>query len=318
MHSMQLLKDKLSIIKTAAPTNSNIIYLDIPLHLNVGDLLIYKGTERFFKENNYNVLIRRTDKGSENFVRGNPNVDEETIIMMHGGGNFGDLYIRHQNLREAIVTKFPNNKIVFLPQTVHFKSPEALKKSAKIIRQHKNLTVFCRDVTSEHILKEHFCDNVILCPDMAHSLWDSFPKQKTQDIRRETLWMLRKDIEETDVSKINGVPDRKQFQDWEDICSKEDRNYLWRMDVLERINGKLHKELLPVVPFWDNYTDKLIERINNYFMQYSSVITSRMHGHILCCLLGIPTKLIDNSYGKNLGYYHSWTNNVPNCELITL
>ena len=34
-------------------------YFDYPMHLNVGDLLIYAGTEAFFKEYNINIRLRR-------------------------------------------------------------------------------------------------------------------------------------------------------------------------------------------------------------------------------------------------------------------
>jgi pyruvyl transferase EpsO len=37
------------------------------------------------------------------------------------------------------------------------------------------------------------------------------------------------------------------------------------------------------------------------------VITDRLHGHILCVLLGIPHILLDNSYGKVRGCYKTWT-----------
>jgi pyruvyl transferase EpsO len=37
------------------------------------------------------------------------------------------------------------------------------------------------------------------------------------------------------------------------------------------------------------------------------VITDRLHAHILCLLLGIPSVIIDNSYGKLRNFYDTWT-----------
>jgi pyruvyl transferase EpsO len=37
------------------------------------------------------------------------------------------------------------------------------------------------------------------------------------------------------------------------------------------------------------------------------VVTDRLHGHILCLLVGIPHCLYDNSYGKNREFYRAWT-----------
>ncbi len=62
MHPMIALKKKLDVIEKVVPSGSRVIYLDIPLHLNVGDLLIYKGTEQFFGKRNIkywlDVLIK--------------------------------------------------------------------------------------------------------------------------------------------------------------------------------------------------------------------------------------------------------------------
>jgi exopolysaccharide biosynthesis predicted pyruvyltransferase EpsI len=44
--------------------------------------------------------------------------------------------------------------------------------------------------------------------------------------------------------------------------------------------------------------------------QYKFVISTRLHGHILCLLLGIPSIIVDNSYGKNKRFYDTWLNEV--------
>lgn len=318
MHHMDSLKKNLSVIDSVVPRGSRIVYLDIPLHLNVGDLLIYKGTEQFFKEREYKVLARRTDRTSLKFVQNTKHLPSDVIILLHGGGNFGDLYPHHQILRETVVQKFPNNKIVYMPQTVHFKSAEKMEHSASIIRQHKNLTIFCRDTRSHQILRENFCDNVIMCPDMAHSLWGVFPTQKKNDIKRDTLWMIRKDIEETNVGTLSGIPAPSKYEDWEDICTDKDRAYMNLLFKFERINNLLGSNIIPTVNMWAKHTDKLVDRVNNYFMAHEQVVTSRMHGHILCCLLSVKTKLLDNSYGKNSTYFDAWTKGVPNCELVKI
>ncbi|MBK0002096.1 polysaccharide pyruvyl transferase family protein [Erwinia sp. S38] len=315
---MNVLKNKLSVIDDVVPPGSKVVYLDIPLHLNVGDLLIYKGTEQFFKEKKYQVLARRTDQSSMKFLKENKNLPKDVIILLHGGGNFGDLYGHHQRLREQVVLDFPNHKVVYLPQTVHFKDPEEQRKSASIISQHKNLTIFCRDTRSQQILKEQFCDNVFLCPDMAHSLWGVFPTQVKENIKKDTLWMIRKDIEETNLSSLEGKPDISQYEDWKDICTNKDRNAMRILINLEKVNKSVSSGVVPVSKIWGSYTDKLVDRVNEYFMSHDLVVTSRMHGHILCCLLGVKTKLLDNSYGKNSTYFDAWTQYVPDCELIKL
>ena len=45
--------------------------------------------------------------------------------------------------------------------------------------------------------------------------------------------------------------------------------------------------------------------------KYNFVITTRLHGHILSILLGVPSIIIDNSYGKNKRFYFSWLQDEP-------
>ena len=42
-----------------------------------------------------------------------------------------------------------------------------------------------------------------------------------------------------------------------------------------------------------------------------TVITDRLHGHILSLLLGIPHVVLDNSYGKVRAFYETWTRDAP-------
>jgi pyruvyl transferase EpsO len=41
------------------------------------------------------------------------------------------------------------------------------------------------------------------------------------------------------------------------------------------------------------------------------VETSRLHGFIFASLLGVPSRLHDNSYGKNAAYHKSWHTDMP-------
>jgi exopolysaccharide biosynthesis predicted pyruvyltransferase EpsI len=50
-------------------------------------------------------------------------------ILMHGGGNFGDMYVYNQ-FRHQVLRDFPRNRVVVFPQTVMFFSNANLMKSA--------------------------------------------------------------------------------------------------------------------------------------------------------------------------------------------
>jgi exopolysaccharide biosynthesis predicted pyruvyltransferase EpsI len=41
------------------------------------------------------------------------------------------------------------------------------------------------------------------------------------------------------------------------------------------------------------------------------LVTDRLHGHILACLLGRPNVVVDNSYGKVGAFVECWTKESP-------
>ena len=51
-------------------------------------------------------------------------------------------------------------------------------------------------------------------------------------------------------------------------------------------------------------------------MQGNVVITNRLHGHILCIILGIPHVFLPNSYYKNESFYETWTSQLPYCRFV--
>ena len=292
-------------------------YFDYPMHLNVGDLLIYAGTEAFFKEYKINIRLRRCLQTFDiNEVK--KNITKNTTIICHGGGNLGDLYPLLQKLREELVINFPNNRIILLPQTGYFSNQDEMKKSAAIFSAHKDCHLFARDLPTLELLK-NFSDKVILCPDMAHQLYGEFPlKNKVESLEKNKLYFLRKDIEASQLEKNieSTLSASAVVKDWDDIVTSNDITYARIYSKLARISNISHLSIFKdkINDLWYKHTLNIIERARNEFMKYDLVVTSRLHGHIFSCLLGIPNQVCDNSYGKNLGYYNQWTKDIDYAE----
>lgn len=151
-HVMSRLKETLTGLLSVIPPQSDIIYADYPLYGNVGDLLIMKGTEAFFKAHGIRVKQRWNP---DNFPFGR-RADKKTIIVCQGGGNFGDLYPYYQTFREKIVKSFPENRIVILPQSIYYQDETRLGKTAALFAGHKDLHLFTRDRVSYETAKRFF------------------------------------------------------------------------------------------------------------------------------------------------------------------
>ena len=57
--SVVLSSQHLKQIEEKIIDKNDVLYFDYPLHQNVGDLLIYAGTEQFFKDYQINIRLRR-------------------------------------------------------------------------------------------------------------------------------------------------------------------------------------------------------------------------------------------------------------------
>src|SRR5690606_22036230 len=143
------LKEKLhSIIesKLSPLIDHDYVYWDLPYYINVGDVLIWQGTRDFLSKISYKAL----DFGNPTTANFK-DFSIETIILLQGGGNFGDIYGASQSFRKKVVEKYPNNKIIVLPQTIYFEDKANEEKDLLLFSKHENLYLCVRDQPSYEI-----------------------------------------------------------------------------------------------------------------------------------------------------------------------
>jgi pyruvyl transferase EpsO len=281
--------------------NRRVVFLDVPMYYNVGDLLIFKGTEQFFKDHNINVIHK-----SDCYKLRHKKIQEADVILFQGGGNFGDIYPAFQNMREEVVSKYKDKTIICLPQTIHFNSKEREKQSANIFSQHKDFHFFVRDEKSKEIAK-NFTSNVKMMPDMAHSLHPLVDQSELTTNGVRILNLVRNDNESPQEQKFN--INKKNF-DWEHIITQNDLAIRYACRV-----GNLTPLVNKSMRLWLKHMDDVVFRSVNHFYAHDIVKTDRLHGLILAVLLGKRILLDDNSYGKNTAYYQAWISDI---DLIKL
>lgn len=284
--------------------NRPIQFLDIPFYGNVGDLLIMLGTLHFFKKHQLTVNRFGT------YFNYNPAwAGKGDVIVFQGGGNFGDIYGPFQAFRERVISALPDNRIIILPQSIHFTDDTKLKRCCELLSRHKNLHICVRDLESAQIARL-MTQNVYLLPDMAHQLWPIQAKYPTTD---SVLHLRRRDSEALTLNtKIDTF-------DWEDLVGKHWTFFM--SEIAERCVYHAHRCGLNK-PFsnlqarlWISQAERFVERAIALFSRYERVDSDRLHAHILSCLLSIPNRISDNSYGKNTRYISTWTALSP---LVTL
>lgn len=291
----------MSALRTAVPRNSTIVLLDYPLHSNVGDFLIYLGTEVWLQQEGASVLGQWH---CHNFRF--PELPREVIVVCQGGGNFGDLY-RHQLFREKVVSTYQHHRIVFLPQSIHYRSADPLQQSRRILAEHEDLHLFLRDTRSLDFAREHFSStHMTLAPDMATMLYPIGPGLKTRaHVGRnpKQIALIRADEEQPPELALKFSEGCWQG-DWADLLGMRRRiisvyQALGHVPAGDRYHQSLEQSWIRVVR---TCTSKCVA----FFADAEWIASLRLHGHILACLLGIPNDLYDNNYGKNSAYFHTW------------
>ena len=279
--------------------------VDFPDHSNVGDSAIWVGELAWLAESGLRIRYRCDTKSYNR--RHLERAARTGVILIHGGGNLGDIYRRHQRLRESVIRDFPDRPIIQLPQTVHFRDAEALVRTRRVFDAHPNLTLLVRDQPSLDLARREFRAPSLLCPDMAFYM-GPLAAERPPDI--DVLWLRRQDREAVDQAGPalrdllvcdwldERIPVLRHVRDaLRPLATREPRS----VPVLGRVVGAAY----------DLQARRRLRVGCQLLARGRVVITDRLHGHILCLLLGIPHVLLDNNYGKVRRFHDTWTADAP-------
>ncbi|MGB7443733.1 MAG: polysaccharide pyruvyl transferase family protein [Coleofasciculaceae cyanobacterium] len=323
--------------------------LDYPQYPNIGDHFIWLATVFYLSDvlkTKINYTASLNDFSEESMEK---QVGKAPIILQ-GGGNLGDLWSSHQEFREYIIAKYRDRPIIIMPQCIHFTESENLKKAADIFNHHPSLTIFTRDNYSDAIARKYFTNcQIIKAPDMVFHLVDMpLPDFKIK-AKGSILYLCREDSELKQELSPNfiGIPNLL-IQDWVAFnwiyrgVGKfgELKNWYWRIPGTVKLAREGWQRGLANPPEWISrqkwernhpYAEHL-ETIYNpsmqrfswnmihagifQLLQHDLVITNRLHGHILCSILGIPHIFLPNAYHKNQSFYNTWSYQLPNCKFV--
>ncbi|MGL5838587.1 MAG: polysaccharide pyruvyl transferase family protein [Sphingorhabdus sp.] len=282
--------------------------LDFPDHDNIGDSAIYSGELAFLDRHRMKPAYVSTTENCDWPVL------ERSIgdgpIFLHGGGNFGDLWPWYQPFREEVLRRYPGRPVIQFPQTLFYKSQEALDRTARIIERHGAFTLYVRDHVSYDLATRNFQCQIRLCPDMAFCM--GFLKRHRPDL--DLLLHLRTDMEAAEEYRIddNAIDGSFSRADWpkedEDFAERSRQRDLVKLSFAFAKGGR--NQYLET-----RYRLLAQHRVRKGIALLSRgrhIITNRLHGHILSFLLDIPHCVLDNSYGKTSSFMKAWETSGEN------
>lgn len=290
-------------------------YVDYPDHSNVGDCAIWLGAMKFFARHGVtpSYAMRAEYFDVSRFV-------EHEMIFLHGGGNFGDMWSdvfwpNCHSFREAVIEMFPDKPIVQLPQTLYFSSQRAIDRTARLIEAHSNFTLLVRDNRSLELAQRNFQCVSILCPDTAFALG---PLDRSTTETNEVLFLSRTDKEKKPDDSVTQIPLSWDVKDWllEPISTAPGSKalaiakYGWGVPLKVRTRDQLK------IQYFQILAQTRLRRGTRLLSGYKTVVSDRLHVHILCTLLGIPHIMTDNAYGKISGLIDAFDSNWDGMTLV--
>lgn len=267
-------------LSSASKTQERILLIGSPEHGNLGDHAIAEAEKRFFREHcagtevvdismpfyrayhrRIGTLARQTDR-----------------IAISGGGWLGNVWYHNEKTVLDIVKRFPNNRIVILPQTIWYqharnKSRQMLR-ARRIYHAHKNLTLLLREKDSLAISKT-LCPDARYCPDMCLYLDERKPRE-----REGVLLCFRQDREKT---LGDGV-----VRAIEDFLLEQGVFFRYTTTVLSK-------------PVFGAQSALALEKKFEEFRASRLVITDRLHAALFSAVTGTPCVAFDNLTKKVSG-----------------
>jgi len=288
----------------AGLVDRTVALLDWPHHTNSGDSAIWVGELQVLRRLG-NRLVHRCGQSDYDPEQIRSCLGREGVVLLHGGGSFGDVYPATQRFRERVLRDLVTLPVVQLPQSLHFQDPAAERTAAAAVSAHPDFTLLVRDDESR-ARAEQLGARTLLSPDAAFGVHPV----RERPTRHERLWLLRSDGES---SNVRHVPDPLGIRiDWP---GTGEATYVPRaIDKLLAHRRLLSRALGHGEPVLERAMDRLAQRRLDRGLallgQGAVVITDRLHGHILSTLLGRPHVLLDNRIGKIGNFHATWTKDV--------
>ncbi|HEX8957103.1 MAG TPA: polysaccharide pyruvyl transferase family protein, partial [Burkholderiaceae bacterium] len=303
---LELQRKARTVLDPLLPEGSRPVLLDFPNNSNVGDSLIWLGEVAYLKQRHM-APAYTSDMHDFSYAGLRAVLDPNTVILMHGGGNFGTLWPDEQRFRLRVLREFPGVPVVQLPQSIFFEDSTLLEETRQAIEAHGNYTLVVRDQASYEFAMAHFACRVALCPDMAFFIGSLAAKN---DPPYDRFVLARTDCESAQSWFVD-APElregRTQYNsDWLEQGMVE--------KVLNRVHrhsARMRQSLDPCNMWLFGLYNRLASTRQARGMDLLNtgrvVIADRLHVHILSILMEKPHVLFDNRYRKLGNFHDAWT-----------
>jgi exopolysaccharide biosynthesis predicted pyruvyltransferase EpsI len=228
----------------------------------------------------------------------------EFSVLIHGGGNFGDIWPEHNRIREQAIAAHHGRPVVQLPVSLHVDRPAGMTGVRRAVDSHGNVAFMWRDSESYDQGVEYFPDSQHhLVPDAAFAL----QLARTAPAASDRLLIRRTDIE---VSS-DEVPARYRSVDWDFPPRFKLSSGWWAMRALERLGSSPVRSPRAWQVMYGRLASAQLRYALGLLSSAEVVVSDRLHGHILSTIAGIPNVLYADKNRKNISFFKTWSAGLP-------
>jgi pyruvyl transferase EpsO len=308
-------------VEAVIAPGSRCALLGYPNHTNPGDQAIWLGAKSALARLRIEILYECSGRDYSRDALAAA-VQDGAQIVFTGGGNFGDLWPATHALRERVLEDFRGTRTVQLQQTVHFSRAANLARTRKLLERHGNVTLVARDRPSLELAQHAFDVPVLLGPDLAFAC----PQTALGDRPAvDIAWIAREDRESRRTA-TDHVPGGAWRVDWNlreaelrpldgeaplpsSLLELVKRNK--RLTKLAAANDRDGHDWRELAQIRGQLTRRRLERGCRMLRRGRVIVTDSLHAHILGLMLGIPTVVTENNYGKLRATFETFTHVAP-------
>ena len=268
--------------KNIPSSRQRILMLVAPEYLNFGDLAIAASERSMLAELNYYIV--EVPSATHEYWPETvfASIRSDDVLLFTGGGYMGSLWPDFQRYVNEILERFPNNRIIFAPQTVYFgESVQAEHRFIELLGHCADVTFLARDSGTFSWISAYQLPTVrsILVPDavICGANW-------SYEGKRSGLLKCFRDDQESVLSSCNT-----------DIAKLVANNL--RLQINEASTMIRHV----MAPLW--MRDVLLSYRLSSFKHAELVITDRLHAMVFAALSNTPVVALDNVSKKVSGAY---------------
>lgn len=257
--------------------SKKIYYFGVPEHSNLGDLAQCFCIRKYLKEQYPEYRIIEVPSriyldnimGVRNYIINI--MHKKDLVFFQSGYCTQDIGGREDLMHQMVISDFPDNQMVMMPQTIYFKSSDREKQTSLIYNNHKHLLFLARDTVSYEKAKLMFPDvEVHKFPDIVTTL---IGKYNFQNDRKGILFCIRNDSEklysDADIAKLK-------------------RNLLRFCEPQEQLDTTIREEYYVILEDLQKYIESFIEK----FSHFKVIVTDRYHGTIFSLIANTPVVVI--------------------------